>query len=157
MHQHGAVAIVPGHAQQAGLTGTIIFQTGAQGRDIATRAGSDCVEYVTHGGESGLDSGAQRMNAALHNAANSRHEVYRWSDANNAGGRADDIYYVVGPAAGANRIPVSVERSYGNRNTGGEPQFFSPERREPAGNLIGGRVFAMQFVANSLQQRIDLH
>ena len=93
----------------------------------------------------------------MNNAANAGHQVHRRGDSNDASRCADDVHHVIGSAPGANSVPMRVERSYWDRNPCLQPQLFSPERRERTGDLIGRSVFAIQFLADSLQQRINLY
>ena len=144
VHEHRAVAVIPGHAQQAGLSGAIFIEAGAQCFYIGSGAGSDGIEDVSHGGEPRFDSRAQGMHAPLHHAADSRHQIHRRSDSDDACGGADDVHHVVSAATGADRVPMRIEGSDGNRNAGLETELFRPECREPAGDLIGGGVLALE-------------
>src|SRR5258708_11088630 len=116
IYQNCAVSIVPGKAQQAGLSRAIIFQSVYQRRNIRAGTSSDRVENIADRRKTGFNSRAVRMNASLHNSANARYKFHRACNSNNARGSTDDIDHVVGAAAGANRIPVCIERANGNWN-----------------------------------------
>ncbi len=55
--ENGAIAVVPGHAQQAGLAGAVIFETARECSARSARAASDGVEDVADSGKSGFDAG----------------------------------------------------------------------------------------------------
>jgi hypothetical protein len=44
---------------------------------------------------------------------------------------------------------VGVEGTDGNRNAGLETEFFRPECGELAGDVIGGGILAIEFVADA--------
>src|SRR6266567_943705 len=73
IHQNRAIAVVPGHAQQTGLSGVIVLQPLAERRDIRTRASSDGIEDVADRGKPGFNASSLRMHASLHYAANAGH------------------------------------------------------------------------------------
>ncbi len=155
IHQHGAVAVVPGHAQQAGLPGAVVFQSLTQRLHVSSRASCDGVEDVSHCGEAGFDAGAPRMHASLHHATDAGHKVHRGRDADDAGRRADHVHHVVGAAAGADRVPVRVEGTDRNRDAGFQAQLSGPFRRKRSRDLIRSGVFAVELFAHAREQAID--
>ena len=58
--EHGAVAVVPGEAQQAGLAGAIVFEALRELGDVGAGAACDGFEDVAGGGEAGFDAGVMR-------------------------------------------------------------------------------------------------
>ena len=73
--QHGAVAVVPAEAQQAGLAGAIGFEAFGELGDGGVGAAGDGVEDVAGGGEAGLDAGVGGMDAAGDDAADAGDEL----------------------------------------------------------------------------------
>ena len=66
------------------------------------------------------------MHAALHHAANAGNKIRRRRDPDDAGGGADHVDHVVGAAAGADGVPVRVERANRDRNAGLQSKFLGP-------------------------------
>ena len=75
IHQHGAVAVVPGEAQQAGLAGAVGFEALRQLGDLGAGAAGDGFKDVAGRGEAGLDAGVLRMHAAGDDAADAGDEL----------------------------------------------------------------------------------
>ena len=117
------------------------------------RPRGDRAEDVPHGGESGFNSRALRMHAALHYAANTRHQVHRRSDPDDAGRGAHDVDHVIGSAARADGVPMRVECSDRNRNARLEPQFFGPKGRQLCRRSDRTWRIRHEFCAHSLARR----
>src|SRR5438067_2094899 len=149
VHQHGAITVVPGEAQQSGLACAIIFQSFAQFRDIGPSPRGNRIKYVANRGKSCFDASTLWMNASLHHAANPGHQIWRWRDSNDASGSAYDVHHVIGATTGANGVPMCVEGSDRNRNSRLQSQLFRPERRERSCDLFGSCIFTLQLFSNS--------
>ena len=148
--QNSAVAVVPGHAQQAGLACAITRQALAESSATVVLARRAMALKISPVAESPASMPViLRVDAALHNAANARNQVRPARDRDDAGGRADDIDDVAFAAAGANRIPVGVKGSDGNRNACLKSKLVRPVGRERPSNLVGGRVVAVKFPADA--------
>src|SRR5271170_1538981 len=155
--EDGAVAVIPGDAEKSGLPSAIIFQALAERGNVCTCAGGDGAENVTDGGEARFNSGTKRVNAAVHDTAHSGNEIDGRGDADDAGGSADDVDHVICTAACTDGVPVRVEGTDGNGNTGFESQLFGPMRGEMACDVIGGDVFALEFCADTFEERINFY
>src|SRR5215470_13030919 len=156
IHEHSAIAVVPGHSQQSRLTRAVVLQSRAQRLDVRASSSRNCVEDIANRRETGLDSRAIRMHAPLHYSANSRYQIHRWSDSDNAGRSPNHVDHVVGAATGTDRIPVGVECTNGDRNPRLQSKFFRPERRELTRNLLGSGELAVEFLTHPSEQNIDL-
>ena len=73
-----------------------------------------------------------------------------------AGGGADDVDDVAFAAAGADGVPVRVERADGDGDAGAQAELRGPLGREMAGDVVGGEVLRRcSLVADAGEQRID--
>ena len=75
--QDGAVAVVPGEAQQAGLAGAVVFEAFGERGDGGAGAAGDGFEDVAGGGEAGFDAGARGIDRAGDDAADAGDQVRR--------------------------------------------------------------------------------
>src|SRR5262249_7355862 len=121
INQHGSIAVVPSHAKEAGLAGAVIFQAIAQRCDISTGARGDCIEDIADRGKAGFDTGAERVDASLHHAANSWDEIRGGRNTDDASRSADNIHHVIGAETCAYGVPMSVKCSYWDGDSGFEP------------------------------------
>ena len=129
--EHGAVAVVPGEAEQAGLPGAIVFQALGKLGDRGSGAAGDGFEDVAGGGEAGFDAGVVGVHAAGDDAADAGDELGLFRHGDDAGGGADDVDHVAFAAARADGVPVRVEGADGDGDAGLEAPSFGP---------IGGEV-----------------
>ena len=130
IHQHRAVAVVPGHPQQSGLARCERLEPLDSAATVDPGAACDRIEDIAGGRKARLDAGESRMNAARHNAADTRNQLRLFGDGHDARRGADNVHHVAGPAAGADRIPMGVERAHRNRNTRTQPEFRGPLRTQ---------------------------
>src|SRR3954470_10015671 len=80
IYKNGAIAIVPGHAQQSCLTGAIFLKPAAKCLDVSASTHCNGAENIADRRKSSLNPGALRMHAAVNDATNARHEIHRWRD-----------------------------------------------------------------------------
>src|SRR5205823_10441597 len=147
IYKHGAIAIVPSDAKQAGLSGVIVFQSTAESWHIGFGARGNGLKNIADGGEAGFDAGALRVHTALDHATYAGNQTHRRSDSDDARGRANDVDNVFAAAAGADGIPMRVESADRNGDTGLQTELLRPMGREPASELIGSRVFTVHLFA----------
>src|SRR5690348_8708686 len=76
IHEDSSVTVVPRHAQQASLACAIALEPTRQCAYVRSCAQSDGIKNVSHGGEAGFDSGAERMHAALDDSAHPRNQIH---------------------------------------------------------------------------------
>src|SRR5215469_6920069 len=133
IYQYGAVAVVPGEAEQPGLSGSKMLKPGGELRDASSSAAADCLENVARGREAGFDAGLRGMHRTWNDAANARDEARIVAHGDNAGGSADDIDHVAGPHASADRVPMRVEGSDGDRDARAQAELFRPARIQDSG------------------------
>jgi hypothetical protein len=154
--EDGAVAVVPGEAEEAGLSGTVAVEAFGEVGDGVAGAGGDGVEDVAGGGEAGFDAGELRMDAAGDDAADAGDEGGLLRHGDDAGGGAHDVNDVAFAAAGADGVPVGVEGTDGDGNAGAEAELCGPLGGEMAGEMVGGAVIALELVANAVEEGIEL-
>ena len=134
--EDGAVAVVPGEAEQSGLAGfEMSSRFGERGYGSAG-AGGDGGEDISDGGHTGFDANLCGIDGAGDDAADAGDEGLLVAEADDAGGRADDIDDVTETNVSADGVPVGVEGSGGDGDTGGEAEFVCPLFREVAGDLV---------------------
>src|SRR5579863_423280 len=156
VNQDSAVAVVPGHAQQARLTRGIFFEAFAEFLNTCAGSARDRFEDITRCGKPGFDAGVIRMNASFYDATYSGDQLRLTGDSDDAGGSADDVDDVALVGARADGIPVSVESSDGNRDAGAQSKLFRPIRRQRSGEVVGCLVRTLELRAHAGEQRIDL-
>ena len=140
--QHGAVAIVPAQAQEAGLARLVALKALGERGHGGLGAAGDGFKDVAHGGEAGLDAGVSRMHAARDHAADAGNQLRLARHGDDAGGGADDIDHVALADVGADGVPVRVECAHGDGNSGAQAELRGPLRGEMAGQVVAGKVFA---------------
>src|SRR5579863_3145880 len=97
------------------------------------------------------------MHASLHHSANTRNQVHRRRDANDAGRSPDDIDHVLGAATCTDGVPMSVESTNRYGNSRFQPKLFCPVRGKATRNFVRGGVLALKFLSNTFQQRINFN
>src|SRR5208337_2079597 len=157
IHQHRAVAVIPGQAQQTGLAWPEIFESLGKLGDGLSGAPGNGIENIARGREARLDAGLLGMDRTRHDAADSGYEPRLIAHGDYAGGSADDVYNVAGARARADGIPVSVECPNRNGDASLQAQFSGPFRAEPPSELVAGFVATVQLGAHALQQRVHCH
>ena len=99
IHQHRAVAVVPGQAQQPGLPGAVVVESLATASATDVPARRAIASKMSPVAESPASMPAMlRMNRALHDAADARDQLRVLGDGHDAGRRADDVDDVAGAA-----------------------------------------------------------
>jgi hypothetical protein len=126
IHQHGAVAIVPGEAQQARLAGAVVLQTARKLRHGGSGAARHRFENIAGGGEPRLNARACGIDGAWNHAANARNQRGMLADCHDASGGSHHVDHVSQSHARADGIPVRVECAHWNRNACPQSQFFGP-------------------------------
>ncbi len=134
IHQHRAVAVVPGQAQQAGLAGAVLVEARESAATLvpARRAMASKISPVAESPASmpvlpgWIEPGTTPQTPGI-SAVLSR-------DGHDAGRGAHHVDHVAHPAAGADGIPMRVERAHGNGNAGAQAELGGPLGRELAGN-----------------------
>ena len=94
------------------------------------------------------------MNGALHDTGYSGNQPCRVRKRHHTGGCADDIDHVPHAAAGADGVPMRIQRADGNRNSAADSEPLRPLVAESAGDDIRRRVAPAQALANSAKQRV---
>ena len=95
------------------------------------------------------------MHASRHHAAHPRNQLSLARHGNDASRRAHHVHCVALANVRADRVPVRVECSHGNRNSRAQPQLCRPLRRKFSRQMIAGQVFAAHLRAHAGKQRID--
>src|SRR5205807_8529346 len=149
IYKHGAITIVPGDTEQAGLPGAIVFQAAAESRHIGPGARSDGLKNIADSGKAGLNAGSLRVHAALNHAAYAGNQTHGRSDSDDARRGSNDVDDVFAAAPGADGIPMRVKRADRNWDTGLQTELLRPTGREPACELIGRSEFTVDFLAYS--------
>ena len=126
IYKHGAITIVPGDTEQAGLPGAIVFQAAAESRHIGPGARSDGLKNIADSGKAGLNAGSLRVHASLDHSAHTGNQAHRRSDSDDARGSANDINDVFAAAASPDGIPMRVERAHRNGDTGLQTEMLRP-------------------------------
>src|SRR5437660_12307856 len=132
VYKNRPVSVVPGHAEKASLSGAIILESTTERRNIGSGSDGNCMEDVSHGRETGFNSRAVGMHAPLHDSTDTRNQVYRRRDANDARRSADDIHHVLGAAACAYGIPMSITRAHWYGSTRLQAEISGPDVSETA-------------------------
>ena len=153
--EYGAVAVVPTEAKEAGLAGAIGFEALGEVADFDARAARDGFEDVAGGGEAGFDAGEVGMDAARDDAADAGDEFGFFRHGDDAGGGADDVDDIAFAAACADGVPVGVECADGYGDSGFEAHLGGPFFGESSGDVIGGEIFAAEFFADAVEERIE--
>lgn len=133
--QHGAVAVVPGKAQESGLAWEVALKTLGQALYISPGTASDGFEDVSGGGETCLNSSEIGVYATGNDAAHTRNQLSLLRDGDDAGGSPYDVDDVAYAATGADGVPVGVEGSDGNGDSRIQIHPGCPEGAKLTGNL----------------------
>src|SRR5262249_48535527 len=136
-------------------TSLIAFKPLREFQQRALSPFGDGFKNITGRRKTGFNTEVARMDRALHHTTDSRDEAYLPGDSHNADRSSDHVNHVTFTHTRSDRIPVGVDSAYRHRNAGSEPEFCSPVGGEFAGELIGGSIAAIQFLADTLKEGID--
>ena len=140
IHQHGAVAVVPGEPQQAGLAGAVAAPGPRESSATVVPARRAMASKISPVAESPASMPVQRgMDRARHHAAHAGDQAALLADGHDAGGGAHHVDHVAQPHAGADGVPVRVERAHRESGMpGAQPELLRPLGGEVAGDLVRG-------------------
>ena len=127
IHQDGAVAVVPGQAQQAGLAGAVLFEAFGERGDGGSGAARDGVEDIAGGGESRFDAGEARDERSRGPRRTRRESD--WAASPIAMMQVEvPTTLTTSPESDtrADGVPVRVERADGNRDAGAQAEASRP-------------------------------
>src|SRR5437660_1537833 len=124
--QHRAIAIVPRHSQETGLTRMIVLESFAERLDRSIGATRNRAEDISRRGEPRLNAGVLWMHTARNNSADAGNQLGLGSIGNNAGRRSHDVDHVAFLRARADSIPMGVEGSNRNWNSCTQSKFLRP-------------------------------
>jgi len=153
--EDGAVAVVPGEAEEAGLSGLVGVESDGEIFDGGSGAASDGFEDVSGGGEAGFDADEAGVDGAGDDAAHAGNKRGLRLHGDDAGGGTDDVDDVADAAACADGVPVCVERADGDGDAWLEAEFFGPLGAEVAGEVVAGEVVAREFFADAVEEGVD--
>ena len=122
--EDGAVAIVPGEAEEAGFAGSEVFQALGESGDGFTAPAGDGFEDIAGSGNASFDARVGGMNRTMHYAADSGDQ---------AGVVAMAMMHVEVPTTFTTSprlrrrqsVPVGVKRSNGNGNACANSEFLA--------------------------------
>ena len=153
--QDGAVAVVPGEAEQAGLPGLELGSGFGERGDRGSGAGCNGSEDIADRGHARFDADAVRIDRARDDAADAGDERLLVAETDDAGRGADDVDHVAKADVGADGVPVRVERANGNGNACSQAEGLRPLCREVAGDLVRRVVAAGDLRAHAGEQRVN--
>src|ERR1700679_703286 len=124
--------------------------------NLGASASRYCLKDVTCGGETGFDSCKARVHASRNHTANAGDKSRFAAHRNDAGRGANDIDNITFPAPRADRIPMRIEGTHGDRYACLQAHFVRPMLAQVSGDRVRGSVVSVEFVPNPVEKRIEM-